>query len=282
MDIKKLIQILSCVSLVISMIMGCANNADDGQNVLSELQQEKTGYEIPSDTLPEICESNSRTSISDMSSTNDLTAEFCNTFDISDKIVVQSMAIQGEFIKVFNDLESVYEEADNVVVGTVCDIQYTDDDAAPRTIYSFNVSETLKGDIVPNSLISVGESNGYVRVSTYIDVYGTGYYVNLSEDEIENSVILQSIEGAPLPAVGEQYVVFLGNRKTEGRLAGAYAIMGNFMGKYVLDCNSGLYTRYVPSSDPDFYNVYKSDRQSSSTEHPMSLEEIKMSISAIS
>lgn len=279
---KKVIQILSCVLLVASMIMGCANNADDGQNDLSELQTEKTGYEMPSDTLPEICESNNSTSISDMSNTNDLTAEFCNTFDISDKIVVQSMAIQGEFIKVFNDLESVYEEAVNVVVGTVCDIQYTDDDAAPRTIYSFNVSETLKGDIVPNSLISVGESNGYVRVSTYIDVYGSDYYADLSEDEIENSVILQSIEGAPLPAVGEQYVIFLGNRKTEGRLAGAYAIMGNFMGKYVLDCDSGLYSRYIPSSNPDFYYAYKSDNQSSSTERPMSLEEIKMVIAEIS
>lgn len=217
----------------------------------------------------------------DMPPIDDITAEFSNTFDVSDKIVVENMAVQPAFMKVFSDLESVYLEASNVVVGIVTDVQHTDDNAAPRTIYSFHVSETLKGDILPNSLISVSESNGYVRLSTFIDVYGNDHFTDLTEAEISNSVILQSVEGAPLPGVGEEYVIFLGNRKEEGRLAGAYSLIGNFMGKYVLDSNTKLYGRYIPSSNPDFYSIGNINSRTSTVEQPMSLETMKTIIAGL-
>ena len=90
------------------------------------------------------------------------------------------------------------------------DVRYTDDEAAPRTIYTFAVFETLKGDIAENSLISISESNGYVRMATVVEVYGVIPYEGITDDEIENGVVLQSLGGAPLPEAGDQCVIFFG------------------------------------------------------------------------
>lgn len=218
----------------------------------------------------------------DTSTLIDETVRFENAFDISDDNSIQNVPIHGDFIKVYPNLASIYESAVNVAVGTVIDVQYTDEDAIPRTIYSFQISEVLKGDMIPNSLISVGESNGYVRLRTYIEKYGSGRFESLTEEEIENRVFLQSIAGAPIAAEGETYVVFLSERKAEGRLAGAYAVIGNFMGKYVLDSDSNLYKRFTPSTNPEFYVVDTPNSSALSPEQPMTLDEIKSIIEGIS
>ena len=99
----------------------------------------------------------------------DNTAQFNNSFTVEGKPIIQDMSVA-----VYPNLESVYNTAANVVAGEVMDVRYTDDEAAPRTIYTFAVSETLKGDIAENSLISISESNGYVRMATVVEVYGVG------------------------------------------------------------------------------------------------------------
>lgn len=213
---------------------------------------------------------------------NDETVKVENAFVISDNSIVQSTPIHACFTTIYPNLESLYAKANNVVVGTVVDVQYTDEDAKPRTIYSFQVSEVLKGDITPSSLISVGESNGYVRLSSYIEKYGSDHFENLTEEEINNCVFLQSVEGAPIAAVGETYVAFLSEKKPEGRLAGAYAVIGNFMGKYVLNSELNLYERFTPSTDPDFYVVNTPNSRFITPEQPMSLDEIKSIIEVIS
>lgn len=211
----------------------------------------------------------------------DKTIKVEDTFDISDESVIQTTPIHACFTQIYPNLESIYDKAENVVVGTVIEVQYTDEDAKPRTIYSFQISEVLKGDIMPNTLISVAESNGYVRLSKFIEKYGADHFENLTEEEITNSVFLQSIEGAPLAAEGETYVAFLSEKKTEGQLAGAYVVIGNFMGKYVLNTASKLYERFTPSTDPEFYVVEASNGRTISAEQPMSLDEIKSVIDGI-
>ncbi len=207
----------------------------------------------------------------------DNTVQFSNSFTIEGRTIMQDMAV-ADFAVTYPDLESIYNGAANVVVGEVIDIQYTDDEAIPRTIYSFAVAETLKGDIEENSLISISESNGYVRLSTFIEVFGTAHYEDLTDKEIENGIILQSLGGTPLPKAGEQYVVFLGEQKQEGRISGAYAVMGNFMGRYVLDQDTNLYSRFCPNEDPDLYTIYDSVTRAVIQEEPMSLSEIKEEI----
>lgn len=208
----------------------------------------------------------------------DNTAKFSNSFTVEGKAVIQDMAVAVDFGVIYPDLESVYNKASNVVVGEVMDVQYTDDEAAPRTIYTFAVSETLKGDIAENSLISISESNGYVRMTTVLETYGMIPYENITDEEIENGVALQSLGGAPLPEVGDQYVVFLGEQKQEGRIAGAYAVIGNFMGKYVLDQGTNLYSRFCPNENPELYAVHDSVTNTVIQEEPMYLPEIREEI----
>lgn len=208
----------------------------------------------------------------------DNTAQFSNSFTVEGKTVIQNMAVAVDFGVIYPNLESVYNRAANVVVGEVMDVRYTDDEAAPRTIDTFAVSETLKGDIVENSLISISESNGYVRMATVVEVYGVIPYEGITDDEIENGVVLQSLGGAPLPKAGDQCVAFLGEQKQEGRIAGAYAVIGNFMGKYVLDQDTNLYSRFCPSEKPDLYTVYDPVTKAAIQEEPMSLSAIREEI----
>lgn len=195
----------------------------------------------------------------------DAAAQFPGAFTPDGYTVLDHQAGAGDsavFSKIFPDVPSLDAEAENILVGAVTDIVYTDDDAAPRTILTFRVSEVLKGEIPPNSLISVAQSGGYVRMKTFVDVYGTDHFPEITQEEIDTTLIRQSLMGAPLPEVGEEYVLFLSPRRTEGRLAGAYVIIGNFMGRYALDEDTGLYDRYRPE-DIEF------------TDGPMTLDEVK-------
>ena len=220
----------------------------------------------------------------------DLTVRIDNSFSVSESVVVCEIAADGEFATIYSDLQSIYSVAANVAVGTVTEIQYTDDTAIPRTVYSFHVSETLKGTIQPNSLISISESNGYVRVSTFIEVYGQaifdelydgGVFGGFTDMQVTDGVILQSLYGAPLAEVGDQYILFLGKQKTEGRIKGTYVPMGNFMGKYVLDTNTNLYIRFFPLENPYFYAIEDSSTGNILIEQPMSLSDIKDSIAGV-
>lgn len=208
----------------------------------------------------------------------DNTAQFNNSFTVEGKPVIQDMSVAVDFGVVYPNLESVYNTAANVVAGEVMDVRYTDDEAAPRTIYTFAVSETLKGGIVENSLISISESNGYVRLVTVVEAYGVIPYEGITDEEIENEVVLQSLGGAPLPKAGDQCVVFLGEQKQEGRIAGAYAVIGNFMGKYVLDQDTNLYSRFCPSENPELYSVYDPVTKADAKEEPMPLSTIREEI----
>ncbi len=208
----------------------------------------------------------------------DNTAQFSNSFTVEGKSVIQDMSVAVDFGVIYPDLESVYNGSVNVVVGEVMDVRYTDDESAPRTLYTFAVSETLKGGIVENSLISISESNGYVRLVTVVEAYGVIPYEGITDEEIENGVVLQSLGGAPLPKAGDQCVVFLGEQKQEGRIAGAYAVIGNFMGKYVLDQDTNLYSRFCPSENPELYSVYDPVTKAATKEEPMPLSTIREEI----
>ncbi len=115
----------------------------------------------------------------------DNTAQFSNSFTMEGKAIIQDMAVMVDFGVIYPDLESVYNSASNVVAGEVMDVQYTDDDAIPRTIYTFAVSKTLKGDIAKTSLRNISESNGYVRMTTVLETYGMNPYEDITDAEIE-------------------------------------------------------------------------------------------------
>lgn len=248
---KKLIGSLLAVLMVISLTAFSGNNNPTQQNI-SSIKNTPSEKAIV-----------------------DNTATISNGFTLEGKDIVLKSSADADFAETYPNLESIYEKATNVVVGSVEEIQYTDEDAIPRTIYSFLVNETLKGGIEPHSKISVSESNGYVKMKTFIDVYGDAHFPDITQDEIENGVLLQSLGNAPLPETGDEYVIFLGEQKQEGRIAGAYAVIGNFMGKYVLDKSTDLYSRFCPSDDSELYTVKAPNTRAVTKEQPMSLATIK-------
>lgn len=256
---------ITSVLLLAALLAGCAGGAEG-----SAQAEEETGLPSVSTVVGETVE--------EERPLKDLTGSFRNTFSIEGRKIFQNQMIGADFAKIYRNIESLYHGAENIVYGTVRDIQYTDENAAPRTIYMFQVLDSLKGEIPADSLVSIGESNGFVRLQTFIDVYGKDHFGEISEEEVENGVIQQSVAGAPLPETGDRYVLFLGEKHTEGRIAGAYAVVGSFMGKYVLNPSTQLFARYQPSDDGDFYAVKDSATGAAVREESMSLEEIKEAV----
>ena len=259
---------MTSVLLLTALLAGCAGGVE-------EKRQAEEETELPSVSV--VVEKTAE----EERPLKDLTGSFRNTFSIEGRKIFQNQVIGADFAKIYRNIESLYHGAENIVYGTVRDIQYTDEDAAPRTIYTFQVMDSLKGEIPADSLVSISESNGFVRLQTFIDVYGKDHFGEISKEEIENGVLRQSVAGAPLPETGERYVLFLGEKHTEGRIAGAYAVIGNFMGKYVLNASTQLYKRYQPSDDSDFYAVKDPATGAAVQEGPMSLEEIKEAVSEL-
>lgn len=273
---KKYVVVIGAILLL--GLFGCGKNEQNITSSPENVQQSEVTGELEENNSidQEVADNPDNESMEEELIDN--TAQFSNSFTVEGKTIIQDMAVAVDFGVIYPDLESVYNRAANVVVGKVMGIQYTDDEAIPRTIYTFAVSETLKGDIAENSLISVSESNGYVRMTTVLETYGMIPYEDITEEEIENGVVLQSLRGAPLPEVGEQYVVFLGEQKQEGRISGAYAVIGNFMGKYVLDQDTNLYSRFCPDEYPELYTIHDSVTEAVIQEEPMSLPEIRETI----
>lgn len=256
---------IASVLLLAALLAGCAGGVEGNAQA-----KEERKLPSPSAVAEEIAE--------EERILKDFTGSFRNTFSMEGRKIFQNQVIGADFAKRYRNIESLYHGAENIVYGTVRDIQYTDEDAAPRTIYTFQVLDSLKGEIPGDSLVSISESNGFVRLQTFLDVYGKDHFGEISEEEIENGVIRQSVAGAPLPETGERYVLFLGEKHTEGRIAGAYAVVGNFMGKYVLNASTQLYERYQPADDIDFYAFKDPATGAAVREEPMSLEEIEEAV----
>lgn len=279
---KRILPIAACLSLILltaptmlalmapkgakEMAMDYAAPAETAPAPAAAPQTEKALLESPAEAAPGNGANERGAVFDEAPSITDCTGQFENAFNLDGMTVSHpagsDAGSSASFSKTYPDFASLETDAANIVVGTVTDIAYTDDNAVPRTISTFLISETWKGDISPDSLISVGESGGYVRMATFIEVYGNDHFPDLREEEIESTVYAHSICGAPMTQVGDQYVLFLSEEKAEGRLAGAYGVIGGFMGKYIFHEETAFYARFCPA-DLDY------------TEQPMTLAELR-------
>lgn len=176
-----------------------------------------------------------------------------DAFDISGKEIISEVDGVPDFAVIYDNAQELSEVAKYIVYGEVIKTQYTDYNASARIYYDFKIDRVLRGDFKINDIITVGQSGGYVRGSVYAAVYGNAHFKEPLTDDV---VFHESLCGAPEPAVGEKYVLFIGENNL---LEGTYAVYGAFMGKYVVDGEN--IKRHVPPNEPYFYNfIEKADQ----------------------
>lgn len=233
---KKRLAILMAAIVALTLFAGC-----------------QKGEAEVSDSNDSSSISSSSTEDSSVSATVDKTVavEGFDPAGYSNKIQTTS---DGDFEVIYKNINELWEAAPNVVYGVVKEVTNFDESGTALVVYDFEVITSYKGELEKATLISVIGNGNYMRLSKYIELSGEGRFSDLSEEEIENTLLEDSFMGAPVAEVGDEFVLFLSNPIQEQNPfpAGAYCEVGGFMGKY-FDAGNDEWTRHVPEDEPNFY-----------------------------
>lgn len=175
------------------------------------------------------------------------------SFDIEDYSKVLEAPSETYFEKIYNNIDDLYNEADNVVYGTVKSVEYFDETGVALTYFNFIIEKVYKGELNENDMISIMTNGGFCRLKNYIKVFGNGKFSDYSQKEIDDTIIKFTGAGQPLTKVGDKYVLFLSPPIKDEKPfpTGAYVQIGSFMGRYYYQNNKLM--RFKPANEPDLY-----------------------------
>lgn len=170
----------------------------------------------------------------------------------------------------------------HVVVGEVIDLTYSDSVITESgnkatTIYSFAVSEVLKGEeIDAETIITVVEFQGYIRRSVKRYSHDSDAVYAVSDGKV---YYIETFADEPLIEVGDKYVLFIEPYECDYLDGKAYRNNLMFMGKYTCD-EDGLYQKYIWDWDFEwiqayFYDIDPVTGEKTLLEPPLTLDEIR-------
>lgn len=252
---KKVILLL----LIGILLTACQKNAGNGNDETSAAITEtitETAGEVVTETTKR-----------DISEYKDCTTVIGNSFqEIAENPNLILVWMTGEFSRSYDTIKDLRSDSICVVRGKIMDLTYSDVGSSGKTFYSFAVEEVLwGGEIEEETIVTMYDCQGYVRLKTYSEVYGNSYAEY--EDEAEKTYLVYSF-GEPLVQIGEEYVLFIQSKDASWEYAEVegefYRILAPYVGKFRLN-EEGLYERYLPENDNQFYELAR----------PLSLEEIK-------
>lgn len=129
-------------------------------------------------------------------------------YDLESMKVGQSSDSRPEFAY-DPSIETQTSLAEVIVRGEIVNIYYTSHDSSPFTQMDVRITEPIAGGYAQGDIISVYTYGGYI---SYADRFSQSeiddFFSNMTEEQLENTLLLHTIEGAPLPEVGEEYVFF--------------------------------------------------------------------------
>lgn len=175
------------------------------------------------------------------------------SFEPNDFSISATSTSAFSFEKIYKNKDELYNDATNIVYGTVRDISYFDETGVAMILYDFEIEEVYKGSLNKNDMISILTDGGYVRVSKYVELYGKTRFSNYTDAQIKKAVIAYDNMGMPTPEAGDKYLLFLSAPIDDEPPFpnGAYVEKGGFMGRYV-EQEDG-FVRYKPQNEPEFY-----------------------------
>ncbi len=167
--------------------------------------------------------------------------------------VAENVSIGSDilFTTAYQDIQSMIQDADAIVQGVVQSIEYSDAGGHIRTKLDLLVGEAYKGDVAPNTEISILEPGGYLRLKTYYDLTQQVYLPDtFTQQDVEDgkTVDLRHTHNRPDAKAGDTLLLFLaksssplydGKQVTAPTLAkadypaGSWATLGVYMGKFL-------------------------------------------------
>lgn len=167
------------------------------------------------------------------------------------KMNIVDMTSEADFAEIYSDIPSLYNNAAYAIKGTIKSVEYVTISGLPWTQIKVNVSETFNGSIPMDNEITIMQFGGYIALQDQIEYWNDkDKFSNMTESEINNTMLRITSYGEEYPIVGEENIYFLVTAGDASLPSGSYERLGSFMGEFNLDSNNNL-SRYQP--EEDFY-----------------------------
>ena len=173
----------------------------------------------------------------------DLTEQF-SPVDISklQESEVIEVGSSPSFMTSFRTLDEITKKSEYIVRGSAEKVYYTAIDGITYTVVDFLVTESLKGEIENNSLITVLFLGGYISMDEHIKSRGNAdKFSGIPKEKWSTTFVKRTVEGAPLPQEKENYLLCLGKNKG---FNGSYYPHNEYEG--VFQKTGETYERYLP------------------------------------
>lgn len=157
---------------------------------------------------------------------------------------IQIVHTLAEPFSTYSEFSKFQTETVSVVRGVITDIAYFARGKNAFTKIDLDISESILGDFVTGDKISVYKWGGYIPLSvTNPDIQDR--FPEITDEELENTVVDMRIDGDPHPVAGQDIVVFLAAANPENDM---YPIVGGHYGQFT---NNGTdqFTRHLDQTD---------------------------------
>lgn len=189
------------------------------------------------------CSTPDETNPSSVEAAADYTIELKDPVDLQAKKIETSF-IQGDAINNFDQFSDFADEAVATVRGNISNVEYFFHVNDPFTKMDLEVTDVISGTFKPGDKISVFKWGGYASLSD-INPDIQDRFPDLTQEEIDNTVVDVSIEGDPHPTVGQDILVFLYEPHPDSPdVTGMYGIIGGYKGQFTND-GAGIFTRHI-------------------------------------
>ncbi len=134
----------------------------------------------------------------------DLTVALENSFkgQIKNNKVIEINSITDSMFS--PDLNFIFGKADEVVRGTVKNIEYTNYSGLAWTKADILITESYKGVLKEGDLVSIFMYGGYIKLEDHIKYYKDDFrFESMTDNEIKNTILEEKDNGKPLIKVGD-------------------------------------------------------------------------------
>lgn len=190
--------------------------------------------------------SNADISIKQQAGKKDLTKklESVNLSQLDEESII-NVSSEFSFAYSCQSLDDIYDKSVYIVKGTVMNTYYTVIDGFSYTVVDLDVTDTIKGSIKDNTIITVLLSGGYMTLEQHISYYDDAErFAAISKEKMKSTYIETRLTDADFPKVKDEYVMALIDNDL---CAGTYVPINEY--ETIFKKTGEQFVRTLPSDD---------------------------------
>ncbi|MDI6619849.1 MAG: hypothetical protein QME45_14555 [Clostridiales bacterium] len=158
----------------------------------------------------------------------------------------QEVLVSPSFATSCATFEGLYKNSTQIVRCDIQNVGFTVKNGMPYTKLDVKVTDSLKGDLHIDDIITIIQYGGYMTIQDEIEAFNNEvHFAGMTKEERENTIIEKKITKEAYPKAGESYVYFL---SLNNKFSGAYVPVNDYECRYKLN-SKGRFVRYMPQNE---------------------------------